>query len=190
MKYPTISPEIIYSLLLLALFYMTPTYLKQMSNSFFGKLILLAFIIFSGHLYGRNVAIISAFISILLLQSNYEGLEDMNGNGDSEESGEEDTGMDLNGEDSEESGNMDINDDIDMNINEEDENGGMDLNGKDSEQQNNNLSMSQVDLDSIMRTGGVDSKETEVTDEMKNENSQEEPEAMPTNSTEGFATLY
>jgi hypothetical protein len=108
-KFPV---EIILIVILVALLYKTPYYLKQFVNNSLGKLILLSLVILVTHCYGITSGVISSLIVLLLLHSIFEGMENPKEDGeDDEESEREKSEVDSDADEDETDNSVDDDED-------------------------------------------------------------------------------
>lgn len=85
------TPELIYGFILLLAFYYQPRVIQEYSNTVLGKLFFVLFILVSGLMYGKYVAILASLVVVLFMHSYYEGFED----GNSGEASSEPTTMEM-----------------------------------------------------------------------------------------------
>lgn len=179
------TPELIYGFILLLAFYYQPRVIQEYSNTVLGKLFFVLFILVSGLMYGKYVAILASLVVVLFMHSYYEGFED----GNSGEASNEPTTMEMEGQQADE---MDGNGDGD----EEDEN------AKDVSEGEEESGRGDSDEQSIPITGAdrfyneelmkpKNSKEIDISQISNGSmNTQEQqPEPEPVDSTESFETF-
>jgi hypothetical protein len=120
--------EIILIAVLITVLYQPPTFLQMQLNSFWGKLLFVSIISYMTVEHGLNAGILSAFITIVLMNNTFEGidetLKDKNNEGDTDDDDADTPGNDDNEDDDEddnEDGNTAETVDNDNNRNEDSE---------------------------------------------------------------------